>query len=124
MNETLYCTVNYHYENIPRFVRESMSKWFIKNRHEVVSIYNNLINWVNQKWDTTDKPCSFGEYAEDINPEYVKLIQKLIQPSVDLWVNTKFRMFKYKIDEYGDIVAYIPFIKGSKLWITLNMIES
>ena len=123
MNETLYCTVNYHYENIPRFLRKSMREWFMKNRSEVVAIFNKYIDSVNKEWKLTGEPCAFGDYIEDINPEYAKLIQNRIQPRIDL-LNNKFAFFKYKIDEYGDIIAYIPFVKKSKLWITLNMIES
>lgn len=123
MNETLYFTVNYHYENIPLFLRKSMCEWFMKNRNEVVAIFNKYIDSVNKEWKLTGEAYAFSDYIEDINPEYVKLIQNRIQPRIDL-LNTKFTFFKYKIDEYGDIAAYIPFIKKSKLWVTLKTIES
>lgn len=123
MNEELYCTVNYNYENVPKFLRKPMRKWFMKNRHEVVDIFNRYIDSVNKEWDLTGKPAAFGDYPEDINPEYVKLIHDRIQPRIDL-INNKFIVFKYKIGEYGNIIACVPFIKDSKLWITLNMIES
>lgn len=123
MKQTLYCTVEYHYENIPSFLHKTMREWFMKNRSDVVAIYNKYIDSVNKEWDLTGEPCSFGDYIEDINPKYVKLIQNRIQPQIDL-INNRFMFFKYKIDEYGDIIAYIPFIKNSKLWITLKEIES
>lgn len=63
------------------------------------------------------RAISFGDYLEDINPEYVKEIQKTIQPFIND-INKKFIFFKFKIDQYGDIVGYIPFIKKSKLWMT------
>jgi hypothetical protein len=53
-----------------------MSDWFIKNRHSVVKVFNNHIEEVNKKWELTGEPYSFGDYLEDINPEYVKEIQK------------------------------------------------
>ena len=123
MKQTLYYTVEYHYENVPSFLHKTMREWFMKNRSDVVAIYNKYIDSVNKEWDLTGEPSSFGDYIEDINPKYVKLIQNRIQPQIDL-INNRFMFFKYKIDEYGDIIAYIPFIKNSKLWITLKEIES
>lgn len=58
-----------------------------------------------------------------INPKYAKFVQDKIQPHIDL-LNKNYALFKYKIDEYGDLVAYIPVIKNSKLWISLKEIES
>lgn len=123
MEETFYCKVFYHYENIPKILQRIMREWFMKNRHGVVLIYNKHIDAVNKKWNLTGEPCSFGEYLEDINPKYAEFIQDMIQPYIDVF-NKKFVLFKYKIDEYGDLVAYIPAIKRSKLWISLKEIES
>lgn len=123
MKQESYYTVEYHYENIPSFLHKIMREWFMKNRNDVADIYNKHIDSVNKEWNLTGEPSSFGDYIEDINPKYVKLIQNRIQPRIDL-MNNKFTLFKYKIDEYGDIIAYIPFIKNSKLWITLKEIES
>ena len=118
MKEML-CKVYYNYEHIPRFMRNRMCDWFIKNRHSVVKVFNNHIQDINKKWELTGKPYAFGDFLEDINPEYVKEIQKTIQPFIDD-INKKFICFKFKIDRYGDIVGYIPFIKNSKLWIELE----
>lgn len=100
-----------------------MNKWFMKHRGSVVDIYNNHIDAVNKEWDLTGKPAAFGDYLEDINPEYITLIKDKIQPYIDAY-NKRFRLFKYEIDEIGDIVAKISFIKNSRLWITLKEIES
>ena len=94
------CWVYFNYEHIPRFMTNRMSDWFIKNRHSVVKVFNNHIEEVNKKWELTGEPYSFGDYLEDINPEYVKEIQKTIQPFIN--------------------VGYIPFIKKSKLWMTIK----
>ena len=123
MDEVFYCKVFYHYENIPKFLQKIMQKWYMKNRHEAVLIYHKYIDLVNKEWHLTGEPCSFGEYLEDINPKYAKFVQDKIQPHIDL-LNKNYALFKYKIDEYGDLVAYIPVIKNSKLWISLKEIES
>lgn len=122
MNEELYYRVVYHYENIPKYLYRPMRKWFMKNRSEVVHVYNELIDSVNKEWKSTGELWSFDDFIEDINPEYGKLIQARIQPSVDS-INRRFWVFKFKIDRYGDIIGYIPFIKNSKLSITLKEIE-
>ena len=123
MGKVFYCEVFYHYENIPKFLQKIMRKWYMKNRHEAVLIFHNYIDLVNKEWGLTGEPCSFGEYLEDINPKYAKFVQDKIQPHIDL-LNKNYALFKYKIDEYGDLVAYIPVIKNSKLWISLKKIES
>ena len=95
----------------------------MKNRSEVVAVYNELIDSINLEWRLTGKPTMLGEYIEDINPEYSKLIQNRVQPYVDA-INKHFTIYKYRIDEHGDITAHITFIKNSKLWISLKELES
>ena len=97
-----------------------MRKEFMKNRHVVVEIFNKYIDKVNKEWDLTGEPAALGEYIEDINPKYVKFVQNRIQPFID--VANKHFICKYKIDEYGDLVGYLPFIKNSKLIISLKFI--
>lgn len=121
--ETVYCKVFYHYENVPRIFRKLMRTEFMKNRNEVAHAYNEFIDSVNDTWDLTGKSAFLGDHVEDINPEYSRLIQKRIQPHVDI-LNKKFKVCKYRIDEYGDITGYIPFIKNSKIWFTIKLIES
>lgn len=126
MNEeyrTVYFKVFYHFERVPRFMRDRMKKEYMKNRSEVVEIFNEHIDRVNEEWKSTGKPAAFGEYIEDINPEYSKFIFDRIQPYINV-ANELFPYCKYKIDKFGDIVGYIPFIKKSKIWITLKEIES
>lgn len=126
MNEkgnVMYAKVHYHFENVPKFMRGFMSNEFMKNRGKVVDIFNTLIDSVNAEWNSTGKPCAFGEFAEDINPEYVKFIQDKIQPFIDV-LNKQLKYCRYRIDEVGDIIGFIPFIKKSKLWITLKFVES
>lgn len=121
--EERYFKVFYHFKKLPRFMRKRMKKEFMKNRNEVARIFREHIKAVNDEWNLTGKEFAFGEYIEDINPEYSKLVYDRIQPFIDA-ANKLFPYCKYKINEYCDIVGYLPFIKKSKLWITLKEIES
>lgn len=121
--EERYFKVFYHFIRVPKIMRRRMKEEFMKHRSEVVKIYREHIGAVNDEWNLTGKEFAFGEYIEDINPEYTKLVYDRIQPFIDV-ANKHFTYCKYKIDEFGDIVGYLPFIKKSKLWITLQEIES
>ena len=126
MNEVYeeeYFKVFYHFEKVPRFMQKYMREEFMKHRSEVVRIFQEHIDGVNDEWTLTGKEFAFGEYIEDINPEYSKLVYDRIQPFIDV-ANKLFPYCKYKIDEYCDIVGYLPFIRKSKLWISLKEIES
>lgn len=122
MKEQLF-KVYYHYENIPVILRESMRIWFIYHRNEVVEIFNKNIDGVNSEWKLSGEPYAYGEFLEDVNPAYIKLMQNKIQPLIDESVNRKHAIFKFKIDDYGDIVGYIPFITNSKLYISFKQVE-
>ena len=122
MKEQLF-KVYYHYEKIPIFLRKSMRNWFMNHRSEVVKIFNENINGINSEWNLSGEPYSYGEFLEDINPAYIKLIQNKIQPLVDGYINRKMTIFKFKIDEYGDIVGYIPFINNSKMYVSFKKVE-
>lgn len=122
MKEQLF-KVYYHYENIPKFLRKSMRTWFINHRSEVVEIFNENIDGVNSEWELSGEPFSYGEFLEDVNPAYIKLVQNTIQPLIDDSINRKTTIFKFKIDEYGDIVGYIPFINNSKLYVSFKPVE-
>lgn len=100
-----------------------MGDWFMNHRSEVVKIYNENIDSVNSEWDLSGEPYSFGDFLEDVNPAYIKTIQNTIQPLIDDSVNQKSIFFKFKIDEYGDMVGCIPFISNSKLYISLEEVE-
>ncbi|WP_290235355.1 MULTISPECIES: hypothetical protein [Bacteroides] len=121
--EEKYFKVFYHFEKVPRFMQKYMREEFMKHRSEVVRIFQEHIDGVNDEWTLTGKEFAFGEYIEDINPEYSKLVYDRIQPFIDV-ANKLFPYCKYKIDEYCDIVGYLPFIRKSKLWISLKEIES
>ena len=116
--EEKYFKVFYHFEKVPRFMQKYMREEFMKHRSEVVRIFQEHIDGVNDEWTLTGKEFAFGEYIEDIN-----LVYDRIQPFIDV-ANKLFPYCKYKIDEYCDIVGYLPFIRKSKLWISLKEIES
>lgn len=121
-NDTLY-TVQYHYNNIPKILRIPMRKWFMKHHSEVVKIFNECIVGVNSVWDLTGEPASLGDFIEDINPKYVKLIQNTIQPAIDKSINRKAKIFKYSIDQYGDIIGKVSFLQKSKLFVSFKQVE-
>lgn len=115
--------VTYHFENVPKFMQKIMQRKFMKHRNEVVDVFNDHIDEVNKKWDSIGKPAAFGEYEEDINPEYVDHIRRYIQPEIDV-LNKRFLICKYCIDNIGNIVGYLPWIKNSKIYFTMKKIES
>lgn len=115
----LRCEVQYHYENVPSYLKGIMANAYMRDRDTIVNIFNEHISEVNSAWDSTGKPCAFGEYIEDINPEYVKFVNDRIQPYIDR-ANSAFHLCKFKLDEHCDIVGYIPQIEGSKLSISLR----
>ena len=114
--------VHFHSEKIPSYMEAIVSKAFMKHRREVCDVFNKYINSVNVEWDLTGKPAALGDYVEDINPEYVELIQKRIQPHIDK-LNKHFLICRYKIDEIGDMTGYVPWIKNSKIWFDLEETE-
>lgn len=120
--KTTYCRVYYHYENVPKIFRHLMKTNFMKNRNLVVDIYNEFIDSINDAWDMINEDAFLGDHVEDINPRYGKLIQEFIQPHVDV-LNKNFIFCRYRIDEYGDITGYLPFIKKSKIWFTIEIIK-
>lgn len=117
----LRCEVEYVYENVPSILRNIMANAYIQNRDKITDIFNEHIDWVNSEWDLIGKPAAFGEFIEDINPEYVKFVNERIQPYIDR-VNEGFTLCKFKLDEHCDIVGYIPYIEGSKLSIRIRPI--
>lgn len=119
----LLFTVTYHFENVPRFMQKIMQMEFMKHRNEIVDVFNDCIDEVNEKWSLTGKPAAFGDYEEDINPEYVSYIRRHIQPKIDT-LNKRFPICKYRIDEIGNIVGYLPWIKNSKIYFTMKEVES
>lgn len=117
----LRCKVEYIYENVPPILRNIMAKAYMRDRDKIVAIFNEHIAEVNSEWDLIGKPSAFGEYIEDINPEYVRFVITRIQPYIDQ-ANKNFKLCKFKLDKYCDIVGYIPEIEGSKLSIRLSRI--
>lgn len=123
MEYELLFEVTYHFTNIPIFMQKIMQTEFMNHRNEVVDIFNDHIDEVNKEWCLTGKPAAFGDYEEDINPEYVEFIKKRIQPAIDV-ANRYFPICKYRIDSIGDIVGYLPMVKDSKIYFTMKKIET
>ena len=115
-----YYKVIFHFENIPDFFHNVTKKEFMKNYNVVADLFNELIDQANYCWSLKGiKAC--GDDDELINPEYTKFINDYMQPHLDI-LNNMFSFCKYKLGEYCDITGYLPFIKNSKVWITLERV--
>lgn len=56
---------------------------FMDHYNDAVDIFNSKIGDINEAWDKTGKEASFGDYAEDVNPEYVDFIRERIKDDLD-----------------------------------------
>mgnify|MGYP006990173936 CR=1 FL=1 len=87
----------------------------MKHRSEVVKIYREHIGAVNDEWNLTGKEFAFGEYIEDINPEYSKLVYDRIQPLFFSHTPThKFR-HSFKVIKDLKIPLFIFFVHNPNL---------
>lgn len=120
---TGYYRVNYHYEGVPKVLQELTANEFMKNRNMAVEIFNEHIDEVNRQWDTLEKQMSFGDYLDDINPEYTRFINESIQPYIDRLNKTLPSFCKYKLGEYANIEGYLPSVPGSRIWITVSEVK-
>ncbi len=117
----LRCEVKYIYENVPSILRNVMANDYMRDRDKIVEIFNEHIDEVNSEWNLTGKPAAFGEFIEDMNPEYTQFVNERIQPYIDR-ANENFKLCNFKLDDHCDIVGYIPAIEGSKLSIRIRSI--
>ena len=118
---TVETELEFHFENVPRGIRQWMMDEFVKYRNEVTKVFNGLIDVVNNEWEQTGKPTMLVEGScdlNDVNPEYHELIRARIQPHIDE-INKHVPYCKYRLDEYGSITGYLPFIKNSKISMTI-----
>jgi hypothetical protein len=86
--------------------KESLLKLYLEYRSQICNIFNDKIPSINEEWDKTGKPCSFGDYIEDMNPEYSKFIKDRILPEIQEF-NNKLDKYpiEYYLDDYCDIRA-------------------
>lgn len=113
----------FSYDRVPVLIQRYAAYRFMKLRRLAVEPYNALISKVNGEWDKTGKPYAFGDYVEDINPEYVCFVQDHIQHVIDKDVNRESGLVKVFIDQYGDLCGRIDCIKGSKITLSLEPIN-
>lgn len=83
---------------------ENLLKVYLEHRSEICNIFNNKMPSINEEWDKTGKPCSFGKYIEDMNPEYSKFIKDRIVPEINEF-NKSLNNYpiEYYLDDYCDI---------------------
>lgn len=112
--------VQFFHENIPTVAEKMVDTLFMRYRNEAVDIFNDYIEEVNNEWDKHGKPSMLGEHAEDINPEYVKLIVDRIQPIIDAKVNKSNRWVHIYISQYGDLEGRLNGNVNTRIWIRLK----
>ena len=119
--ESRIMTVNFHLENMPEIsdtFRNIIISEFVSCREEFVKVFNVKIGEVNDIWDRTGKPATFGEYLEDINPEYIELIRKYFTDDLNR-INKK-HFIKCYISKYGDVEGNLPPFGDSRIYATLS----
>lgn len=119
--ETMKVGVTFHYENVPDILKGLVKSVFMATREVAARIFNARIGSINDEWDKTGKPASFGKYIEDVNPEYVEFIRERCQPAFDEALGPD-PIVRIIFDEYGDLCGTLPRFEGSKIWITLQPI--
>lgn len=84
--------------------KESLLRLYLEHRSKICNIFNDKISSINEEWDKTGKPCSFGDYIEDMNPEYSKFIKDRIMPEINK-LNDKLNNYpiEYYLDDYCDV---------------------
>lgn len=69
-----------------------------------VDIFNDNIDETNRRFEALGEPACFGDYVEDVNPNYVAMIRddmlKYFAP-----MNAKTKVFNYEIGKYGQIIG-------------------
>ena len=122
MAET-YFTVIPKYKRIPFVLREPMFKWFMENRSEVVDVVKSHLDEINDEFAKTGEPFAFDDFVEGINPKYVELMRKRLEPFLSEINQRQDSAYRFAIDEFGDIVGRLDKIEGSKLFIILKPVS-
>lgn len=126
-----YYKPNVHIENIEKYktldndtVKDSIKEIFLKFRNTYVDLFNSKIDEINKAWDKIGEPASFGDYIEDINPKYSKIIKETIQPLFDE-MNAKLHLpLLFYVTDYGDIEAKLNIIQDITMYMTLEEVEA
>ena len=129
----MICNVKFHFDNLDKYYlmnndtfKEAVKNLFIHYRHEFCEVFNAKIDEINKAWDETGKPCSFGDYVEDMNPEYSKFIKDRLDNDFDKLnkdLNKNHCLIEFYLDEYCDICAKLRRFPDVKIWITLENIR-
>lgn len=124
MSHKVYVDATMHFVNIPKFLQNIVIKNYWRHRSEITHIFNAHIVEANAAWETTGKNARSDDPTKEFNPEYVQCIHDYIQPYIDE-ANKHFYICKYKIDVSRDanIVAYVPFLRNSAMWLTISQPE-
>ena len=130
MENNLY-TIEWHYDGIENYkmlnrvmFKSRLQELFVEGYNECCHLFNEHIDNINKEWDKLDKPCAFGEYIEDINPEYVNFIrerlhQRFINLNVDQMINHNSPL-EFYIDDHGGISARLRAFPDVKMYFTMR----
>lgn len=128
------CEVCYHFDNLEDYpilnneeFKEDASNVYMDYRNIFADIFNAKIDGINKAWDKLGLPSSFGDYAEDINPEYVKFIREKLD---DEFKEANDRIYEedgcpmeFYLDDYSDIRGRIRGIDKLSIWISIRPVQ-
>lgn len=114
--ETVVYNAYFHFENVPKWIRPTVRGMYWEARNICAKIFNDRIDEINQQFEQTGEPFAFGPYLEDMNPKYGDLISKTLKPEFDYALTHRGSLIRIRL-EYGDMIGYIPALKGSKIWV-------
>lgn len=126
-----YYKAHVHIENIEKYdtlnndtFKDAVKGVFLAYRNTYADLFNSKIEEINKAWDKVGEPASYGDYIEDINPNYVNIMVEKVQPLFDE-MNEKLRLpILFYVNEYGDIGARLNIIKDVTMYMTLEEVNA
>lgn len=125
--------VNYHFDNIEKYplldldsFKTELGKIYLHYRNVFADIFNSKINDINEAWDETGEPPSFGDYAEDVNPKYVEFIKDRLDDDfkeANDRIKAEGCMLEFYLDDICDIRARIIGFEDVSIWINIKLME-
>lgn len=105
----------FDFENIPEAYQKDAKKLFMKSRRPAAKVFNHLIGLVNRLWGNKS---AWGPNGDDFDPDYIKLVKRIIQPWINLTnIGQKVHMY---IGDDADLYGTMPAFKDSKITFSLG----
>lgn len=115
--DTVMYKLRFHIFGVPELEKGRVKSTYMKQYNIAEKIFNDNIGWINEEWDKTGKKASFGEFLEDVNPEYVEFIAERINKLMESACQKSDPYLICKIGEYGAIEGYLPSVKDSRVYV-------